>query len=338
MRRAKADLRERLRLREEEYASEIHELRSRNERAQEKTRQQFRETMDQLRERYEARLGRLREDLELRRKVEIHEVEERKNQHINDLMQNHERDFEAIRRFYNGVTSKNVATIADLKAQIKEMQEKQVANQALMIDISEENRTLADPLTAATEDVVALRADLRDAAKDRLALHNARARLTALDRELVATRRRHRLIERAFAELERERDQLYDSFEETVRAVQRRAEYRNEVLERKLDELQVAFETKSTQLDEALRAARLDPTAVGAVTRRVDAMLDGRNEMIRELQYAIARVSKSHNDAIRVHEAKLAALGIDRAEADLKPLNTTTSTAPAGLVARPVFG
>jgi len=35
---------------------------------------------------YEEKLGKLREELELRLKVEIHEIEERKNQHINDLM------------------------------------------------------------------------------------------------------------------------------------------------------------------------------------------------------------------------------------------------------------
>ncbi len=35
----------------------------------------------------------LRDDLELRRKQEIHEIEERKNSHINELMKKHERAF-----------------------------------------------------------------------------------------------------------------------------------------------------------------------------------------------------------------------------------------------------
>jgi len=38
---------------------------------------------------YEQKLEHLKEELELRMKVEIHEIEERKNQHINDLMKNH---------------------------------------------------------------------------------------------------------------------------------------------------------------------------------------------------------------------------------------------------------
>jgi hypothetical protein len=40
-------------------------------------------------ENYEHKLENLKEELELRLKVEIHEIEERKNQHINDLMRNH---------------------------------------------------------------------------------------------------------------------------------------------------------------------------------------------------------------------------------------------------------
>jgi ADP-dependent phosphofructokinase/glucokinase len=43
----------------------------------------------QLIENYEQKLEHLKEELDLRMKVEIHEIEERKNQHINDLMKNH---------------------------------------------------------------------------------------------------------------------------------------------------------------------------------------------------------------------------------------------------------
>jgi exonuclease VII large subunit len=38
---------------------------------------------------YEQKLEHLKEELDLRMKVEVHEIEERKNQHINDLMKNH---------------------------------------------------------------------------------------------------------------------------------------------------------------------------------------------------------------------------------------------------------
>ena len=60
---------------------------------------------------YEEKLKKLREELQLRLKVEIHEIEERKNQHINDLMANHEQAFRNMKDFYTDVTRENLELI-----------------------------------------------------------------------------------------------------------------------------------------------------------------------------------------------------------------------------------
>lgn len=54
--------------------------------------------------RFDLKVEKLRAELELRMKVEIHEIEERKNQHINDLMNNHEEAFREIKQYYNDIT------------------------------------------------------------------------------------------------------------------------------------------------------------------------------------------------------------------------------------------
>ena len=48
---------------------------------------------------YEKKLGDLKKELELRMKVEIHEIEERKNEHINELMHNHEQAFTEMKQY-----------------------------------------------------------------------------------------------------------------------------------------------------------------------------------------------------------------------------------------------
>ena len=57
----------------------------------------------------------LREDLELRRKVEILEIEERKNNHINELMKKHEKAFGEIKNYYNDITHNNLDLIRSLE-------------------------------------------------------------------------------------------------------------------------------------------------------------------------------------------------------------------------------
>ena len=43
--------------------------------------------------------------------MEIHELEERKNLHINDLMRNHEKAFEELKLYYNEITAENLGLI-----------------------------------------------------------------------------------------------------------------------------------------------------------------------------------------------------------------------------------
>ncbi len=88
---------------------------------------------------------------------------------------------------------------------------------------------------------------------------------------------------------------------------------------------------------QVLVAANLDPGALAMVGERLDRMLDDRNRMIRDLQYSVARVTKAHNDALRVYESKLHELGVAAEETGFAPLMTATSVGPAGLVAAPTF-
>jgi hypothetical protein len=57
------------------------------------------------------KMHQLREELELREKVDIHEIEERKNQHINDLMQAHETAFKEMKEYHNDITRQNLELI-----------------------------------------------------------------------------------------------------------------------------------------------------------------------------------------------------------------------------------
>mmetsp|Transcript_17681 Transcript_17681/g.45215 ORF Transcript_17681/g.45215 Transcript_17681/m.45215 type:complete len:155 (-) Transcript_17681:211-675(-) len=84
---------------------------------------------------------------------------------------------------------------------------------------------------------------------------------------------------------------------------------------------------------QVLTASNLDPTMLGAVTKKLDDVLDGKNSALKSLQYELDRVTKAHNDVIRVYESKLTEFGIPLEELGFRPLITNTSTGPAGLVA-----
>lgn len=92
--------------------SKVAEVRQQHEKQLIKLRQQFDDGLSELVARCEGRLSQLETDLELRRRVEVHEVEERKNQHINDLVKNHKKAFAQMKAYYNDITGchKNVTS------------------------------------------------------------------------------------------------------------------------------------------------------------------------------------------------------------------------------------
>ena len=48
----------------------------------------------------------------------MHELEERKNLHINELMNNHDRDFAELKKYFNNITAENLNLIKAQKVHI----------------------------------------------------------------------------------------------------------------------------------------------------------------------------------------------------------------------------
>merc|ERR1712028_123189 len=187
--------------------------------------------------------------------------------------------------------------------EVSEMKKKEISNEKLMFEIAQENKKLSEPLTRALKEVEKLRHELANYQKDKMSLQNAKSRLHVLETQLRDLTWEHEVLEQRFHHVEKERDELYERLEK-----------------------------KEAQLSEVLAAANLDPNMLGQVSKKLDDVLDAKNGAIKDLQYELARVTKAHNDVIRVYESKLTEFGIPVEELGFRPLLTNTGTGPAGLV------
>merc|ERR1712185_474108 len=145
----------------------------------------------------------------------------------------------------------------------------------------------------------------------------------------------YRGTEEKFRKIEKERDDLFRRFQKAVREIQRRAELgKNAVLEKKLEVLSAQFDEKQAQLTQVLAAAKLDPSVVASVTKKLEQVLGAKNRQIKDLQYQVHQCTKAYNDTIRVYEAKLPQLGIPAEEIGFEAISTATSLMPARLVTK----
>ena len=300
-------------------------------------RKDFERKIAEIQDRLARHLGQLEDDLELRRKVHIHEIEERKNLHINDLMRNHERAFGQMKSYYNDITGDNLQLIRSLKDQVSEMKVKQVTNQKLMFDISNENQRLREPLTIAVAEVASLRAQLKDRAKDRLSLRNCKARKRVFQRRVGELREEHSAMMLQMGDMQKERDFFYVSFEDAIKDMQQKSEIGNVALEQKIQRQINDSEVADAQIEQITTAAGLDKGELAQLKGSIAEALGTRTSMVKDLEYQLIRLRKGFNDSLVTQSSYMAKLGVPQEEIEkmgfVSFVDKNTSSAPAGLVA-----
>lgn len=328
--------------REAELAHEdkIKELRRQHDRRETELRQEFEREVREIEAKYENRCKELRDQNELRRRTELHEVEQRKNSQINALMRRHEKAFSDIKNYYNDITLNNLAHINSLKEQIIAMKEKEERIEKDMAEVQAQNKKLEEPLKKAKEEVEELTKKLANYEKDKLSLASTKRRLKHTLGDMKKLAWKHEVLEQRYEKCKVERNELYNNFVKAIHEVQQKSGFKNLLLEKKLKALVDTLEKKEAQLNEVLAASNLDPTALSAVTRKLEDVLDGKNAAIKDLQYELARVCKAHNDVLRTYESRLKSFGVPVEELGFKPLESAVAgqqlgQGPAGLVAAP---
>jgi len=314
----------------------IKNIKLENDKQTTKLRDELFRTSQEMQKKYEKKMDLLRDDLELRRKIEIKEIEERKNKQIHTLMKNHEKAFGDIKNYYNDITLNNMALINSLKEQVEEMKRKGERDEKLMTEIRAENKSLVEPLAKARVDLVELNKQLANYTKDKQYLFSAKARLKVLNETLKQKDWQLEVLQQRFQKLESERDDLYGKFQSTVYEVQQKTGFKNLLLEKKLGTLHEKLEKTEAQLSEVLAASNLDPVALQVVSQKLEDVLNAKNAVIKDLQFEVARACKAHNDVVRTYESKLQEFGIPIEELGFVPLEPMPGqilgTGPSGLV------
>jgi growth arrest-specific protein 8 len=115
---------------------------------------------------YELKLENLKEELELRMKVEIHEIEERKNQHRNDLMENHTNSFKEMKDYYNQITRESLELIKVLKERLQDIKDNIKKNDEIIESLKAEMVQFREPLTQAKAEAEHLKKSVATFEKD----------------------------------------------------------------------------------------------------------------------------------------------------------------------------
>ncbi|KAG5490064.1 hypothetical protein JKF63_00183 [Porcisia hertigi] len=259
---------------------------------------------------YEAKLSTLREDMELRRRAEVQDAEERYNLHINHLLQQHENKFTEMKTYYNHITQNNLEIIQSLKDEIATMKKNDDHNEGVMFEIERENENLVAPLEQLEKEVAELQAKKQQHIQDKENLRSTRSRYRLLQQQLNTLQREKETLEDQYKSVYNEREDLRAKFESALREAMDVVAERNNSLHQDLIEAHARLEQRDAQLSGVLRAMGLEPASMELISSEIDAEVQQKNQIIKDLHFEMRRVEKKMNAMVEEYERRCRAVGL----------------------------
>ena len=146
--------------------------------------------------------------------------------------------------------------------------------------------------------------------RDKELLRRTKSEILVYEQKLRTVDWEHEVLFQRFGRVEKERDELYKRFQAAIYDVQQKSGFKNLLLEKRIAAIGGEVEKKDAQLNEILANANLSPAVLGKMNKKMDDILEAKNQSIRDLQQELERLAKMQNDAVRLYEAKLAEYGI----------------------------
>ena len=142
LKREKGDAKEKLLKSQQEGIKEIHKREQDIRNVLELGKATHAQDLKSLETRLDENLEQLQRDLDLKIRVELHEIEERKNFHINELIRNHEKAFDELKAFYSFITVENLNLIKSQKEELGNCKSRHESNQKKLQFLKEKNVAL----------------------------------------------------------------------------------------------------------------------------------------------------------------------------------------------------
>lgn len=230
----------------------IKALKLQQEKQMTEMRKNFERELKQIQLRYQGRMKQVRESMEESSMQNVKKIEYQKNIHIKNLMQQHQKEFADIKKYFKVITDSNLQKVKQLNHEVTIMKQTEADNEKLMFEIAQSNKNYSEPLMKKLGEVSLLRKKLANYQKDKLKLKNTKSRLLLLEADHKKLKWDKEILFQSFEHLQQERDSLYESYQNSVHEVQQKTLLKNQLLQTKVDALRDAIEKKDLYLQQVL--------------------------------------------------------------------------------------
>ncbi|XP_063979832.1 dynein regulatory complex subunit 4 isoform X2 [Diachasmimorpha longicaudata] len=260
----KSDLRKIQKNQELACINEIRDIKLKNSEETSTLMRKFQCEAMELEKKYEEKLMTQYESLIMKHRMEITEVEERKNIQISNLIKEHEKAFSNIKSYYNDITLNNLSLMQSLKTQMEVMKSSEERMKKQVRELVTENKKLCTNLKEYEEQVADLIRQLTNYEKDKSCLINTKKRLASISKDYENLKWENEILELRFEKCQNERDELHSRFVSSILELQQKTSLKNVLLEKKLEKLSDLMDQRELQMNQVLEVSLANPAAMTA--------------------------------------------------------------------------
>jgi chromosome segregation ATPase len=249
---------------------------------------------------YKKKTQKLEADLELREKVDMHELEERKNLHINQLIQTFDEKLDKWKR-------ENIEQIKDNISLIK-------SNRQYIENLKNSNKALEKELEELGKKKSVVDVQLEEAKKqnsfinNRLAkYYNQETNIVHVDAKIKSLRKRCNETQEKTKEIEKRKNQLINEirevrnkFKEAIIKYKDRAEFKNNQLDQHILQLKKNYDERELEIEKILEEVDKITTGdsdfgrmvINDMIDNIRNVLSNKTQIIKNLKYSLALATK----------------------------------------------
>lgn len=271
---------------------------------------QFERELKEIHLKFEQQIRTLREDMDAGRKEELRQVERRKEQHVGELRDVHERTFREMKDYYSEITSNNLEMIRTLKDEVYARKRTEAHNEKAMFEVAQRNKKLTEPLAALQRQRKDLELALVDYPTDRDRLQLAKAQTREAEQEFQTFSWEHEVMSQRHGKLVEDRDIILAKYNAMLQDIQRKSTFRRVLLQKKLELVHGQLEGRDAKLTELLKRANINADDIKELEQKVHDLLSEKDKTIEDLKALLIRQTGYGEDIVGTYESYLVNNGV----------------------------
>lgn len=286
-------------------------------------RQEFEREARELKAKYDLKMGKVRQEMEELRTAKIKFLESKKDEKIKEIIAQHTQKYRDIKNYYNDITLSNLSFIKSQKNDIQQLQAKEEKDKRNLQRIEEQYKKLADPLKQIRDEQDVLRQNekkWREIQEQKAKLRDEITKTELMYRELEF---QYEVKLQNYKYLEKEKNVLFEKYEDTMYDIHQKAGLKNLILEKKLGLAKERLEVKDCELNQVLSVANIDDNDRKTLLENLEEVHAMKNDLINQLHEELKQIRSAHVHMVKAYDGKLSEFVIPVEELGFNPLVPT---------------